>query len=68
MLFRSPVPQRAAASEVGKLVTALQSGLVRLRAAIEKAEGMHHDAPEAAAYLTRQGAGAMEEVRAAMKL
>ncbi|HYV95859.1 MAG TPA: glutamine synthetase III [Gemmatimonadaceae bacterium] len=61
----SPVPQAATASEIGKLVVNLQKGLATLGKAIEKAEGMHHDPADAAAFLTADGASAMEAVRTA---
>jgi glutamine synthetase len=59
----TPIPQASAAGEIGKLVAQLQRALAALRTAIAKAESMHHDPSAAAAFLTRDGAGAMSAVR-----
>ncbi len=61
----TPAPQKLAANEAGVMVTALQKGAAALVKAIAKAEGMHHDAAKQAQFLTADGAGAMETVRAA---
>jgi glutamine synthetase len=60
-----PVPQVATASEVGKLVAALQARIATLASAIHEAESLHGDPPKAAAYLTADGAAAMDAVREA---
>jgi glutamine synthetase len=59
------IPQVATANEIGKLVADLQKRLATLSKAIAKAESMHHDPSEAAAYLTADAAEAMAGVREA---
>lgn len=57
------VPQVDAANAAGKLVVALQKKAAALRAAINKAEGMHDALAKQAAFLTSTGADAMADVR-----
>jgi glutamine synthetase len=57
------VPQKAAANEIGELITVLRARRDALESAIEKAEGMHDDLPKQAKLLTSIGADAMAAVR-----
>ena len=57
------IPQKAAAEEVGALVTKLQTRAKALHAAITRAEGMHDSIEKCAAFLTSAGSGAMEAAR-----
>jgi glutamine synthetase len=60
-----PAPQLQAANEAGVITAALQKSAAALVKAIDKAEGMHHDAEKQARFLTADGAAAMEAVRSA---
>ena len=59
------IPQIAAASAVNKAIADLQKHQATLVKAIEKADSMHESLEECAAFLTKQGADAMEAVRKA---
>jgi glutamine synthetase len=59
------VPQIAAATAVNKAIVRLQKHQAALVKVIEKAESMHESLEDCAAFLTKQGADAMENVRAA---
>ena len=59
------VPQIAAATAVNKAIVQLQKHQAALVKVIEKAESMHESLQDCAAFLTKQGADAMESVRAA---
>ena len=59
------VPQIQAATAVNKAIKELQTAQAALVKAIGKAESMHESLEECAAYLTKQGADAMADVRAA---
>jgi glutamine synthetase len=60
-----PIPQVEAASNIAKMVAALQKAAGALDAAIAKAEHMHDDAAKQAQFLTSSGADAMAAVREA---
>ena len=59
------VPQISAATAVNKAIVELQKHQAALVKVIDKAESMHESLEECAAFLTKQGAEAMESVRAA---
>jgi glutamine synthetase len=59
------VPQIQAGNEAGALAQQLQKALGGLRAAIEKAEGLHDAPVRQAQFLTSSGADALAAVRAA---
>ena len=56
-------PQTLAATEAGKLTATLQKAAAALHTALNKAEGMHHDASKQAQFLTSTGADSMGVVR-----
>ena len=58
-------PQAAAAKDAGKLTLTLQQAASGLHAALDRAEGMHHDAGKQAQFLTSTGADSMATVREA---
>ncbi len=58
-----PVPQRAAANELGATIVALQAARKELETVSAKATHMHDDPEAAAQLLTSRGADAMEKVR-----
>jgi glutamine synthetase len=57
------IPQKAAAEEVGALVTKLQARAKALQAAIKRADGMHASLEKCATFLTSTGADAMLAAR-----
>jgi len=57
------VPQVEAATAVNKAIKELQKNRAALGKVIDKAESMHESLEECAAYLTKQGADAMDAVR-----
>ena len=59
------IPQLAAATEAGKVVTNLQKAAAVLHASITKAEHMHDTPAKQAQLLTSNGADAMDAVRTA---
>jgi glutamine synthetase len=59
----SVIPQLDAANDLGKLVQQLQQKTAALVQVVERAEGMHEDAPAQAELLTSDGAAAMADVR-----
>jgi glutamine synthetase len=59
------IPQVAAAAAVNKAIAELQKHQATLVKAVEKADSMHESLEECAAFLTKQGADAMENVRKA---
>ncbi|MEJ7809795.1 MAG: glutamine synthetase III [Gemmatimonadaceae bacterium] len=59
------IPQVEAANEIGRLIEQLRGGRAALAAAIERAEGLHHDCGEQARFLTADGAAAMAAAREA---
>ena len=59
----SPIPQVAAANEVGEMIESLREHRDALEAVIEKAEGMHDDLPKQAKLLTNGGADSMAAAR-----
>jgi glutamine synthetase len=59
------VPQVEAATQLGKLIKALQKQREVLDKAIDKAESMHENLESCATFLTAQGADAMAGARAA---
>ena len=59
----APIPQVAAANEVGAMIALLRERRDTLEAAIEKAEGLHDDPPKQAKFLTSAGADSMAAAR-----
>jgi glutamine synthetase len=59
------IPQVEAATAVNKSIKELQKARLALGKAIDKAEGMHESLERCAAFLTKDGADAMADVRAA---
>jgi glutamine synthetase len=57
------VPQVAAANEIGRLIKDLQRSRATLEKVIAKADSMHENLETCAAFLTKQGADAMADVR-----
>ncbi|MDQ3698480.1 MAG: glutamine synthetase III [Gemmatimonadota bacterium] len=60
----SPIPQAAAANEVGTVAERLRADRARLTDAIARAEGLHHDPVAQATMLTGDAADVMADVRA----
>jgi glutamine synthetase len=59
----TPIPQVAAANEIGEMIESLRERRDALGAVIEKAEGMHDDPPRQAKLLTSAGADTMAAAR-----